>query len=254
MATRILVIGDSCQDQFTYCSATRLCPDVPVPVLVRQSQTSNPGMAMNVRENIVGLREPCDIWTNDNWSTVTKTRFVDIVSNHTFIRLDAGEDTIMRIKLPSSNYKDILNSYEVVAISDYNKGFLTYEDIIAISSAHPCVFLDTKKRLIPEFSACAYIKINTPEYRASQEIVTTHPELASKLIVTAGADGCYYQGENFPTERVAVRDVSGAGDTFFAGLIVAYLRQRDIRSAITVANKMAARVVQQRGVNTISAD
>ena len=32
--TDILVIGESCRDVFIYCDANRLCPDVPVPVLI----------------------------------------------------------------------------------------------------------------------------------------------------------------------------------------------------------------------------
>ena len=48
-----------------------------------------------------------------------------------------------------------------------------------------------------------------------------------------------------------VKDVSGAGDTFLAALVVEYLKTNDIKSAITFANECATKVVQKRGVAVI---
>lgn len=248
----ILVIGEGCLDKFVYCTAARLAPDVPVPVLVKQQETQNDGMALNLCRNIQALQGTCEVWTNHTWPQVTKTRFVDTVSNHLFIRLDAGEELITRIDLSRPTWRQELHRYDVIAISDYNKGFLTYEDIEAIASAHPRVFLDTKKRINMMFSSCAYIKINTPEYTASKDFLDAHPEFASKLVVTAGAQGCYYQQENFPVQQVQIRDVSGAGDTFFAGLLVTYVETQDIRAAIRYANVCASSVVQHKGVTTVT--
>lgn len=248
----ILVIGEGCIDKFVYCTASRLAPDVPVPVIVKASETQNEGMALNLCQNIRALQGGCDVWTNHTWPHVTKTRFVDSVSNHLFVRLDAGEELITRIDLSRSTWRSELQRYDVIAVSDYNKGFLTYDDIEAIATAHPRVFLDTKKRINMAFASCAYIKINTPEYTASKDFLDAHPEFLSKLIVTAGAQGCYYQQENFPVHRVQIRDVSGAGDTFFAGLVVNYSDTRDIRSAIQFANECASTVVQHKGVTIVS--
>ena len=40
------------------------------------------------------------------------------------------------------------------------------------------------------------------------------------LIVTKGAKGCWYNGKDFKLSKPSeVRDVSGAGDTFLAGLL-----------------------------------
>ena len=49
-------------------------------------------------------------------------------------------------------------------------------------------------------------------------------------------------------DRVNIKDVSGAGDTFLAGLVYSYLESKDIYKAIEDANKYATEVVQQRGV------
>lgn len=71
----ILVIGDSCRDIYVYCNATRLAPDVPIPVLSIVNQSENGGMAKNVQRNIQ-LYKDCDIITNSDWVNITKTRYV----------------------------------------------------------------------------------------------------------------------------------------------------------------------------------
>ena len=49
-------------------------------------------------------------------------------------------------------------------------------------------------------------------------------------------------------EEVAVNDVSGAGDTFIAGLAVNYTKTFDICNSIEFANNCATIVVQKRRV------
>ena len=55
----------------------------------------------------------------------------------------------------------------------------------------------------------------------------------------------------YPVKSVEIKDVSGAGDTFIAGLAVKYLQTQDMDQAITFANDCATNVVQRRGVNTL---
>ena len=151
---KILVIGDSCRDIFVYCDADRLCPDVPVPVLNVLDQTENPGMAKNVQRNIKSIFNNCDIITNTNWYEITKTRYVHEGSNHTFFRVDSTRP-IERIDLKSINL-----DYDLIVISDYNKGFLHKEDILWICKNHNNVFIDTKKIIGEWLSEAKYIKIN----------------------------------------------------------------------------------------------
>ena len=47
-------------------------------------------------------------------------------------------------------------------------------------------------------------------------------------------------------------DVSGAGDTFIAGLVRGYLDTQDIESAIEFAQKCTTHVVQKHGVATVT--
>jgi sugar/nucleoside kinase (ribokinase family) len=73
-----------------------------------------------------------------------------------------------------------------------------------------------------------------------------------KLIVTLGSKGCRYKGKEFPVKEVPVKDVSGAGDTFIAGLVRGYLDTQDIESAIGFAQECTTHVVQKHGVATVT--
>ena len=50
------------------------------------------------------------------------------------------------------------------------------------------------------------------------------------------------------TKKVEVKDLSGAGDTFMAGLVVKFMETDDIDLSIKYANECASKVVTQKGV------
>ena len=49
-----------------------------------------------------------------------------------------------------------------------------------------------------------------------------------------------------------VKDVSGAGDTFLAGLISTYIHTKEIGKSIEFANKCATEAVSQKGIASLS--
>ena len=142
--------------------------------------------------------------------------------------------------------------YDGVVISDYNKGFLSEDDIRFISEKHELVFLDTKKILGDYCDKVKFIKINNSEYMGSERFADK--SIRDKLIVTLGSKGCMYKGETFPVIRTEVKDVAGAGDTFMAGFTVKYLQTKDIIESIKFANECATIVVQKRGVSVVGQD
>ena len=239
----VLVIGESCRDIFIYCDANRLCPDVPVPVLNIVNQTENGGMAKNVHRNILTRIESCDILTNTDWINVTKTRYVHNASNHMFFRVDSPNN-IGKINLNEVDY-----DYKLIVISDYDKGFLSESDIQTICENHDNVFIDSKKILGDWASKAKFIKINDYEYKRSEKFISD--ELKSKIIHTMGGDGCKYQNKLYKVNKVDVKDTSGAGDSFLAGLVIEYLKSNDIEKSINFANKCASEVVKHRGVTVI---
>ena len=242
----ILVIGESCRDVFVYCDTTRLCPEAPVPVLVEKYRKENGGMAKNTQQNIMCLLPHCDIITNSCWETITKIRYVHADSNHMFFRADSSP-AISKI-----NLKDVTYDYKMIVISDYDKGFLSTEDIEEICSTHSCVFIDTKKRSLSIFEAHSncIIKINEFEY----EQLENSDCLTCELVVTRGSKGAQWvtENRNYEVVQTEVFDVCGAGDTFLAALVVGYLSfDQNLDKAIRFANECASYSVRKLGTYAI---
>ena len=246
---KILVIGDSCTDFFQYGRCDRICPEAPVPILIPTTGNQNYGMAGNVFENLKSLKVECDLITNTN--RPTKRRFIDEVSNQIILRVDSN-DEVTPIEL--STLENItFNDYDAVIISDYNKGFLSEDDIEYIGKRHSLIFMDTKKKLGNWALGIDYFKLNDKETMINSTWLNSRNK---QIIRTIGRWGAVLNWiKSFPIEdEHPVRDLSGAGDTFLAGLVVGYLRTNDIEEGIHFANKCASWVVTQRGVVPVYPD
>lgn len=244
---KVLVIGDSCKDVFVYGKCERLAPAAPVPVFVPLYSKDNTGMAGNVNENLLSLGVNTGLITNKR--DITKTRYVDEKTNHIVIRIDSNEEKIDRIE---NIEKIAFKNYDAIVISDYNKGFLHEEDIAFIAAQHPLVFMDTKKLLGEWAMDITYIKINEEEYGKTKHLIENAKWIEDKLIVTVGSRGCRYKDSTLPVQKVEIKDLTGAGDTFMAGLVCKYLETKNILDALIYANECATQVVQQKGVNTVT--
>jgi D-beta-D-heptose 7-phosphate kinase/D-beta-D-heptose 1-phosphate adenosyltransferase len=245
----ILILGDSCVDEFVYCDCKRLCPEAPVPLLDIKETSQNRGMAGNVYRNLRAFTHNCVFLTNKNNRAVVKTRYVERKTNHMFIRIDTGVPSSPLSELQKNNLD--FENYSAIIISDYNKGFLCETDIQYIAQNHPLTFLDTKKVLGAWANDVSFIKINRPETLNTKHTLTD--ELASKLITTLGDDGASYRGKQYDVEPVEIKHVSGAGDTFLATLVYTYVQTEDIDNSIEMANRGATYVVQCKGVSCVDA-
>ena len=247
--SKILIIGESCTDVFTYGDVERLSPEAPVPVFKPQEDVKNYGMAGNVLKNIekLSLNSKITFWTQKE--TITKQRLVEKKSNHMLIRIDSGEnENVSKLELTKENLEEIKN-FDVVIISDYNKGFLDDWSLIKIGQNSKLTFIDTKRKLSQEVvNHMDYIKLNYNEYINNKEIVDQN---INKFIITLGANGAKYLNEIFPSPQPQETiDVSGAGDTFISSLVIKYLETKDLSKSINYANKMSSLVVSKRGVVT----
>mgnify|MGYP003113265085 FL=1 len=250
---KVLIIGDSCKDVFVYGYIDRLTPEAPVPVFNPNRELSNDGMAKNVANNVEALG--CTIYTITNPNSIKKVRYVDEKSKQLVLRVDEHDycDRVA-VELPKGNKCKIDLSGEIevgaIIISDYCKGFLHEDDIEYIVKNNINVFVDTKKKLGNWINDVDYLKINSSEYESNKKFFKDN-DIMDKTIVTKGNEGCLFQGKIYPTEDVLVKDISGAGDTFIAGLVVEYLKSNDIKKAIDFAQECTKIVVQKHGVSTI---
>jgi len=99
------------------------------------------------------------------------------------------------------------------------------------------VFLDTKKILGEWCKYVSFIKINHVEYDRTIHTIN-EINIYDKMIITRSDEGCEYQNKLYPVEKVNIKDVSGAGDTFISGLVCEYVNTKDIIKAIKVCSRM----------------
>ena len=252
---KVLVVGDSCQDIFIYGDIERISPEAPVPVFVPTKTEKNDGMGRNVSNNIGSLEMNISTITNKNG--IVKKRYVDNRSGQMVLRVDEHDyceriDKKVLETIRNNECKPHFNDVtkvDAIIISDYCKGFLEEEDIQFICENNDNVFIDTKKQLGNFIQSADFIKINELEYKKNHEVLSDGFE--DKLIVTLGSKGCRYKNTIFSVPEVPVRDVSGAGDTFLAGLVRGYLDTGDIVEGIKFAQRCTTLVVQKHGVATV---
>jgi bifunctional ADP-heptose synthase (sugar kinase/adenylyltransferase) len=240
---RVLLIGDNCTDVYQYGTVDRISPEAPVPIVKISHQEERLGMAANVQKNlealgldVVPVLGPLSI----------KTRIVDLRSKQHILRID---DDVKSEPL-HFDFRDTLFQYDAIVISDYDKGWVSYELIEGLQhNFSGPIFIDTKKQDLCRFWKC-YVKVNEYEFKNRWSI-------CENLIITKGGDGAEYRQlhqpvQVFPGEKVEVVDVCGAGDTFLSALVAEFLNTDSISEAIQFANKASAISVQHSGVYTLT--
>ena len=237
---KVLLLGDSCEDEYIYGRCTRISPEAPVPVLDYAKIKTTSGMAGNVCLNLQAFGIDITFLTNNE--QLVKTRFIDEKSNQQILRVD-NEEKIRPLLIPVST-----DGFDAVVISDYNKGYLTTEKIFEIVESATCpVFIDSKKTILPNKPNC-FIKINDVEYENLDNYNIEN------LIVTKGSEGCIYKQTLYPAEKVNVYDVVGAGDTFLSALVFGYITTNDIDYSLMLGNKAAAIAVQHSGTYILNGE
>jgi D-beta-D-heptose 7-phosphate kinase/D-beta-D-heptose 1-phosphate adenosyltransferase len=232
---KVLLLGESCIDEYHYGVCERICAEAPVPVFDYIESEVRPGMAANVKENLISLGVDIEFISNDS-NLLIKRRFVDTKSNQLLLREDIG-NTVPPIKV------DFSFDFDAVVISDYCKGLLTEDviDYICENSNIP-IFIDSKNPNLKIFKN-AIVKINGDEEKRMKTI-----PLNSELIVTLGKSGAKWNNKLFAAPQVDVFDVTGAGDIFLASLCYFYLSTKKLEVAISKAVHLASKSVQHMGV------
>lgn len=237
----VLLIGDSCIDEYVYGTVDRLSPESPVPVLRQTRRETKPGMAANVKANLEALG--CEVDFITNLENIVKTRYIDERSGYHLLRVDQEDEIVSW----SGRMPFDIETYDAIVISDYGKGFLDYHHIETLRENFTGpIFLDTKKTDLAAFNNI-FVKINELEYSRRDSI-------NNQLIITLGAHGAMWKTgrdpkheTRFPAPKVEVFDVCGAGDTFLAAVAYGYILEKNIESAIQFAIKAASLTVMHIG-------
>lgn len=229
------MIGDSCIDEYQYGVVDRISPEAPVPVFKYLYSEEKPGMALNVKANLEKLPVEVTLITD---TPSRKVRMIDTRTKHHLLRVDTDHVC----KEPLTFETVIPSFYDAVVVSDYDKGFITYELLEELGNGSIYlgpVYIDTKKKDLARLKNCI-VKINEQERNAC---IST----CENLIVTMGAKGSIYKDKLYESSPVEVSDVCGAGDTYLAALVYWHLFTGNLKLAIPFANKAAAVTVQHFG-------
>lgn len=297
----VLVIGDVMLDRFIYGSVARISPEAPVPVLRTGDIKPVLGGAGNVVRNIIALgsqasfisvigddhegREIEDMLAKidrlnskliveEKRKTTVKTRY--IAERQQVLRVDSetthdvSEGSIQRI---IQEAESMMESCNLVIISDYGKGLLCKEvlsAVIASARRHKRpVLVDPKGKDFTRYQGASIITPNLRELEEATGIKIegddTVVNAAQQLISTCELDGVLAtrsqegmtlvlaSGEvtHLKAEAKEVFDVTGAGDTAIAALSVVIGAGAPWPEAAELANIAAGIVVGKLGTAVV---
>lgn len=209
--------------------------------------------------------------------TIVKTRV--LVQHQQLCRLDR--------EAPPSAYavsgahiepllRDAIDRCDAVILSDYAKGLLTDELVARVTTlarvARKFVALDPKPKRQLAFHGLDLITPNKREslqlagvelaphapFPAAEVCARLHARYATHhVVVTLGEEGMLLSVEGkilktIPTAAREVYDVSGAGDTALAALVLALVAGANLEMAAHFANAAAGVVVGKLGTATVS--
>ncbi len=297
-----LVVGDLMLDIYDIGNVSRVSPEAPVPVFLKKSSRYVLGGAANVVANIrtaqqkvsvcsvngedaaadTIAQELTDLGVDNQYilrcgdrCTTTKTRIV-AQNNQQLVRLDnetTKEITQGQADELISLIRDEIDSYDLVIMSDYNKGLLTpyfCQRLITLANEHGIrVLIDVKDKNLEKYSGAFLLKPNKLELGALSGVSITDKEsirTASQVFIektgceyvltTLGGDGMYLYGKDGTTymeeaDKREVYDVSGAGDTAISYLAAGIASGSSIQKSIHLANVAAGIKVTKLGTTPV---
>jgi bifunctional ADP-heptose synthase (sugar kinase/adenylyltransferase) len=258
---KVLILGDMIHDVYRHFTASRLCPEAPVPVLIKEKKYSSAGGAGLVAGQFTAL-------TNDVASAVLlagsysqKERvFAD---DRLMVRMDDDSSSVLNTGeyLTAIETHLLLHKPDAVVVSDYHKGALTAD--LASWLVHKVnelgipLFVDAKK-------TWHYYRGVFAIFPNQQEPIV---RVAKHTVQKLGAEGCRVDGVDIPQHRPhAVRDVTGAGDCFLAAFVYKFLENKHwfspacdesvnawaLQNCARFANKVAGISVEYVGTHVVT--
>lgn len=283
-------------DRYTTGVVDRVSPEAPVPVVRVVNEKSLPGGAGNAMRNLRSLGmevsacgrvgsdqagfdlrkllslEGIDVgslFEDSDIPTPQKNRI--LASSQQLLRVDHEEPTPLNRKIEEKFLEALprlLQNVDVVAISDYAKGFCT-EALLhglidhARAMSIPTI-VDPKGIDFSRYRGATLIK---PNYREASEAAQSsdldliadrlmaHVECET-LVITRSEEGISLfekkKRSDFPALFHEVRDVTGAGDTVLAILTAALSVGADLKLAMPLANLAAGIAVEHLGCYSVS--
>jgi len=296
----ILVIGDLMIDHYLWGSCERISPEAPVQVVDIAKETTVLGGAGNVINNLNALGanvsvssvmgddengveliamlhsiavDTTNIITQAERKTSKKSRIIAV--SQQILRYDKeskSDITQSSVEKILSSLKSIINSYDIVILSDYGKGVLTdtlCQGVITLAnSVGVKVLVDPKGSDFSKYNGAYLLTPNRKEAVLATGIEIEDAKSLEKALlqlksecnlgvslITLSEDGIATHDkkvETFPTVSQEVFDVTGAGDTVIASIAFALSAGKTIQESAAFANLAAGVVVGKIGSATVT--
>ncbi|MCH9613218.1 MAG: Bifunctional protein HldE [Chlamydiia bacterium] len=268
-------------DHYTVGHVSRISPEAPVPVLKVCDEHNLPGGAGNVCQNLEALgsevaligrvgndsagkafkrffANTTGILTQPSYKTPVKNRL--IANSQQLLRTDLEEIIPTTRKLEKSALM-LAAEAEVVAISDYGKGFLTDSLLTELMCLGLPTLVDPKGEDFSKYRGATLIKPNLKEAMGAVKTPGTLDQVAEQLLettrvkyllITRSQDGISLftdcgKRHDFPVHSKEVVDVTGAGDTVLSVISVAMANKLPIEEAVRMANIAASIAIEKVG-------
>ena len=206
--------------------------------------------------------------------TTEKVRFL-ASNNQQVLRLDVEETEELsgtECKQLLSELENQIHRFDLILLSDYLKGFLTYEftqGVLQLAKKNDIpAIVDVKDKNIKKYKDAFLLKPNLKELREltgmhvvnDDEIIVASEKLRREcncnyILTTCGARGMVLVGDeiSFWVTSVGkdVFDVTGAGDTTIAYLAACMVNDISVKEAVVLANYAAGIQVSKIGTSTV---
>lgn len=293
-----LVLGDFMLDTYTTGRVKRISPEAPVPVLEVLKQESRSGGAGNVVMNLITLgakvlavgrigsdgagaelksslqrADVRGLRVEAGYKTPVKNRLIG--DSQQLIRVDFETTFPLSLELEETIAEQLsewIPQVQIIALSDYGKGFLTPRIIrtaLEIAKFHKIpTIVDPKGSDFTKYRGATVLKPNLTEaYQAAklssqsslEEVADAllHLSQVDQLLVTRSEAGIsiFDQKRNrsdFPVRSKEVKDVTGAGDTVLAMVCLGLANGLDIQEAAQLANIAAGLSIERLGCAQIT--
>jgi len=287
----VLVVGDLMLDRTLTASVDRISAEAPVPIARALSESYAAGGAGNTAMNVSTLSAKCTVagvygndasglklWelfkesglnvvAPDRYSpTIVKLRTVCSRTHQQLPRIDWDTQIPSEVShaLAERLSPEVLKPFDVIVVSDYAKGTVSWKLMQRLVESGRPVFVDPKPANAKWYNNVFLVKPNGGEARqltgldGAAAAKKLSEEWGSRILLTRSDQPAVLYADGVLTELQVlsheVSDVTGAGDTVIATLAVAYAAGVPLVDAARLAMRAASIKVTKRGTVPVSLD
>lgn len=236
---KVLLIGDSCEDEYIYGKCENISLEAPIPIFTYSRTETKVGMSGNVYFNLKSFN--IDVTFLTNTEKIVRSRFINEINNTQVFRVD-NEQKIKPLILPIS-----ANNFDAIIICDYDKGYLTQSKISEIiENSNVPVFVYSKKNNQSDKKNCFFIMDELDYEKICDNFYMDN------LIIIKGCKGSVYKHTFYKAENNEIFNMIGTDNIFISTLVYGYLRYKNIKDALILANKSLSISTKKFGTYILS--